>query len=47
MEGPLGENLKTIDKRKRFTICVGDQAVVPNQGDRLDGFNHRKNVNGE
>ncbi|KAG0081447.1 hypothetical protein BGZ90_008253 [Linnemannia elongata] len=43
----VGENLQTIGKGKRFTICVGDQAVVPNQSDRLEGFNHRKNVDGE
>lgn len=43
----VGENLRSIGKGKRFTICVGDQTVVPNQTDRLDGFNHRKNVNGE
>ncbi|KAG0201747.1 hypothetical protein BGX28_005522 [Mortierella sp. GBA30] len=43
----VGENLPSIGKGKRFTICVGDQSVCPNQSDRLDGFNHRKNVNGE
>jgi len=43
----VGENLPSIGKGKRFTICVGDQSVVPNQSDRLEGFNHRKNVNGE
>jgi hypothetical protein len=43
----IGQNFHTIGKGKRFTICVGDQSVVPNQSDRLDGFNHRKNVNGE
>jgi hypothetical protein len=43
----VGENLQSIGKSKRFTICVGDQAVVPNQSDRLEGFNHRKNVDGE
>lgn len=43
----VGENLSSIGKGKRFTICVGDQSVVSNQSDRLEGFNHRKNVNGE
>jgi hypothetical protein len=43
----VGENLQSIGKGKRFTICVGDQSVVPNQSDRLEGFNHRKNVEGE
>ena len=43
----IGDDLRSIGKGKRFTICVGDQAVVPNQSDRLEGFNHRKNVNGE
>lgn len=43
----VGENLQSIGKGKRFTICVGDQSVVPNQSDRLEGFNHRKNANGE
>lgn len=43
----VGENLPSIGKGKRFTICVGDQSVVSNQSDRLEGFNHRKNVNGE
>lgn len=43
----VGQNLQTVGKGKRFTICVGDQSVVPNQSDRLDGFNHRKNSGGE
>lgn len=43
----IGENLQSIGKGKRFTICVGDQSVVPNQSDRLEGFNHRKNLGGE
>lgn len=43
----VGEDLSSIGKGKRFTICVGDQSVVSNQPDRLEGFNHRKNVNGE
>ncbi len=43
----VGGNPQSIGKGKRFTICVGDQAVVSNQSDRLEGFNHRKNVNGE
>lgn len=43
----LGQHLSTIDKVKRFTICVGDQSVSPNQSERLEGFNHRRNVNGQ
>lgn len=43
----IGQHFSTIGKKKRFTICVGDQSVTPNQSDRLEGFNHRKNVNGE
>lgn len=43
----VGQNLQSIGKGKRFTICVGDQSVVPNQLDRLDGFNHKRNINGE
>lgn len=43
----IGGSPQSIGKGKRFTICVGDQSVVPNQTDRLEGFNHRKNVNGE
>lgn len=43
----IGQNFDGIGKGKRFTICVGDQSVAPNQPDRLHGFNHERNVNGE
>lgn len=43
----VGQHLSTIGKGKRFTICVGDQSISPNQSDRLEGFNHRRNVSGE
>ncbi|OAQ22259.1 hypothetical protein K457DRAFT_356825 [Linnemannia elongata AG-77] len=43
----VGDHLGTIRPRKRYTICVGDQSMVPNMEDRLEGFNHEKNMHGE
>lgn len=43
----VGDHLGTIRPRKRYTFCVGDQSMVPNMEDRLEGFNHEKNISGE
>ncbi len=42
----VGDHLSTIRPRKRYTFCIGDQALVPNMSERLDGFNHPMNIYG-
>lgn len=42
-----GDHLDTIRPRKRYTFCVGDQSLVPNKSDRLEGFNSPMNKHGE
>lgn len=41
-----GDHLDTITQKPRYTFCVGDQALVPNKTDRLEGFNHPHNKDG-
>lgn len=43
----LGEDLTTIQKKKRYTMCIGSVDICPNISDRLDGFNSSLNKNGE
>jgi hypothetical protein len=42
-----GDHLDTIRPKKRYTFCVGDQSLVPNKSDRLEGFNHPLNIRGD
>ncbi|KAG0067762.1 hypothetical protein BGZ89_005715 [Linnemannia elongata] len=43
----VGDHLSTIRPRKRYTFCIGDQSLVPNMSERLEGFNHPMNMRGE
>lgn len=43
----LGEHPDTIPKKKRYTFCVGDESVVSNKSERLDGFNSDANKYGK
>lgn len=43
----IGEDLKNMSKKKRYTMCVGSSEICPNNADRLDGFNSDVNKNGE
>ncbi|KAG0017773.1 hypothetical protein BGZ82_000667 [Podila clonocystis] len=42
----VGDHLSTIRPRKRYTFCIGDQSLVPNMSERLDGFNDPMNIYG-
>jgi superfamily II DNA or RNA helicase len=42
-----GDHLDTIRPKKRYTFCVGDQSIVPNKSDRLEGFNSPMNKYGD
>jgi hypothetical protein len=43
----IGQDLKNITKKKRYTMCVGSSDICPNNTDRLDGFNSDINKDGE
>lgn len=43
----LGQDLNSIEKSKRYTMCVGSSDICPNNTDRLDGFNSDINKDGE
>ena len=43
----LGEDLKNVEPKKRYTLCVGSSEICPNINDRLEGFNDKTNKNGQ
>jgi len=42
----LGEDLKNLQEKKRYTMCVGSSEICPNNADRLEGFNSDLNMDG-
>jgi len=42
-----GQDISTISKRRRYTICVGENEISPNNKDRIAGFNSSNNKYGE
>lgn len=42
-----GEDLTTLQKTKRYTLCVGSLDICPNITERLDGFNSSDNKHGD
>jgi len=43
----LGEDLKHLQPKKRYTMCVGSSDICPNNTDRLEGFNSDLNMDGK
>lgn len=42
-----GENITSLNVKKRYTIFVGDKSICPNANERLSGFCSDKNIKGE
>jgi superfamily II DNA or RNA helicase len=43
----LGEDLKDLEPKQRYTICVGDKEICPNPDERIGGFNDPTNCYGK
>ena len=43
----LGDELKNIQQKPRYTMCVGSSEICPNNSDRLEGFNSDMNKGGD
>jgi superfamily II DNA or RNA helicase len=43
----MGESLDALTTGRRYTICVGDTSISPNNSDRIGGFSDPRNMHGE